>query len=200
MFGLWIMDLRESLTMSSNKFNSMTDRNLIREEMTENVKSYFQRLIPFIFSLLLIFLSYVPLDFFLSENIRPAVAFVCVYYWIIHRPDIFNLFSVYFLGLIEDVLSSVPMGTNILSLLVLYILLLNFGRFFNGKPFIVTWYGFAIVCLLTMLTKWLMVSIYYGQFLPFAQVAFSYLFSVAAYPVLSLLNAFVQNYLIQDEV
>lgn len=186
--------------MSSNKFNSMADRNLIREEMTENVKSYFQRLIPFIFSLLLIFLSYVPLDFFLSENIRPAVGFVCVYYWIIHRPDIFNLFSVYFLGLIEDILSSVPMGTNIFSLLVLYILLLNFGRFFNGKPFIVTWYGFAIVCLLTFFTKWLMVSIYYGQFLPFVQVLFSYLFSVAAYPVLSLLNAFVQNYLIQDEV
>jgi rod shape-determining protein MreD len=131
---------------------------------------------------------------------RPAVGMVCVYYWIIHRPDIFNLLSVYVLGMFEDILSSIPMGGNIFTFLVLYILLLNLGRFFNGKPFIVTWYGFAILAFLAFFAKWLMLSIYYGQFLPSIDVLFSYLFSVAAYPVLSLVNAFIQNYLIQDEV
>ena len=183
----------------SKRLQSINDRTVLQDEMAENVKSYFQRLLPMFFSLLLILLSYVPLNFLLSSNIRPAVGLVCVYYWIIHRPDIFNLFSVFILGLIEDILSAVPMGTNIFSLLVLYVLLLNLGRFFNGKPFIVTWYGFAILSLLTLFCKWLIVSVYYSQFLPIVQVLFSYLFSVAAYPILSLLNAFVQSYLIQDE-
>lgn len=183
----------------SNKLHSITDRTVMQEEMAENVKGYFQGLSPMFFSLFLILMSYVPLNFILSSNIRPAVGMVCVYYWIIHRPDIFNLFSVFILGLVEDIISAVPMGTNIFSLLVLYVLLLNLGRFFNGKPFIVTWYGFAILSLLTLFAKWLIVSIYYGQFLPLVLVFFSYCFSVAAYPLLSLLNAFVQNYLIQDE-
>lgn len=183
----------------SKRLQFINDRTVLQDEMAENVKGYFQRLSPMFFSLFLILMSYVPLNFVLSSNIRPAVGLVCVYYWIIHRPDIFNLFSVFILGLIEDILSAVPMGTNIFSLLVLYLLLLNLGRFFNGKPFIVTWYGFAILSLLTLFGKWLVVSVYYGQFLPFVQVLFSYCFSVAAYPILSLLNAFVQNYLIQDE-
>lgn len=161
---------------------------------------YLQRITPLLFSVFLIMLSYVPLDFPLSNNIRPAVGMVCVYYWIIHRPDLFNLISVYILGLAEDILSSVPMGTNIFTLLVMYILLLNLARFFNGKPFIITWYGFAILSFLTFFAKWLMLSVYYGEFLPVVSVFFSYLFSIAAYPVLSLMNAFVQNYLIQDEV
>ena len=91
---------------------------MMQDEMAESVKSYFQRMIPLFFSLILIFASFIPLDFILSVNIRPAIGLVCVYYWIIHRPDIFNLFSVFILGLVEDILSSVPMGTNIFSLLV----------------------------------------------------------------------------------
>lgn len=172
----------------------------MQDEVAENLKNYLQRMTPLLFSVFLIMLSYVPLDFPLANNIRPAVGMVCVYYWIIHRPDLFNLVSVYLLGLFEDVLSEVPLGTNIFTLLVLYLLLLNLARFFNGKPFVVTWYGFAILSFVAFFAKWLMLSIYYGQFLPVALAFFSYLFSVAAYPVLSLMNAFVQNYLIQDEV
>ena len=183
----------------SKRLQSINDRTMMQDEVAENVKGYFQRLTPLFFSLFLLLLSYVPISFILSSNIRPAIGMVCVYYWIIHRPDIFNLLSVYLLGMVEDILSAVPMGTNIFSLLVMYVLLLNLGRFFNGKPFIVTWYGFAILSFITVLSKWLVVSIYYAQFLPFVQVLFCYLFSVAAYPILSLFNAFIQNYLIQDE-
>lgn len=172
----------------------------MQDDVAENLKTYLQRAMPLLFSIFLILLSYVPFDFPHSGSIRPAVGMVCVYYWMIHRSDLFNLVSVYVLGLMEDVISSVPFGSNILSLLILYILLNNLGRFFNGKPFIVTWYGFAILSLLTFFAKWLIISIYYGQFLPVWVGLFSYLVSIAAYPVLSLMNAFVQSYLIQDEV
>lgn len=172
----------------------------MQDDVTENLKNYLQRLTPLLFSIFLVLLSYVPFDFPAGSNIRPAVGMVCVYYWMIHRPDLFNLLSVYILGLIEDIVSSVPLGANIFTLLVLYILLNNLARFFNAKPFIITWYGFAILSFIAFFAKWLMVSIYYGQFLPVWVVLFSYLVSIAAYPVLSLMNAFVQNYLIQDEV
>lgn len=172
----------------------------MEDEVKESLKNYLQRITPLLFSILLILISYVPFDLPFSNNIRPAVGMVCVYYWMIHRPDIFNLLSVYILGLVDDTISSAPVGTNIFSLLVLYILLNNLARFFNAKPFIITWYGFAVLSFIAFFAKWLIVSIYYGQFLPLAAAFFSYLVSIAAYPVLSLLNAFVQDHLIQDEV
>ena len=133
------------------------------------------------------------------HNIRPAVGFVCAYYWLVHRPDLFNLVSVYFLGLVDDVISNVPFGANIFSMLVLYILLNNLVRFFNGKPFVIVWYGFIVMVFVAFFTKWLVLSIYYVQFLPFSIVFFSFLFTAAVYPFLSLLLAFVQNNMIADE-
>ena len=88
---------------------------------------------------------------------------------------------------------------NIFILLVLYVILSNILRFLNAKPFIVTWYGFALVASVIFFTKWLTLSIYYGQFLPFFIVCFSYLVTVATYPFVSLILAFVQNNLIADE-
>ena len=169
------------------------------DELSENIMSYLQRLLPLLSSIILMLMAYLPLDFLLFNNIRPAVAVICVYFWLIHRPDIFNLFSVYFLGLIDDVIRNVPCGTNVLVLLVLYVLVSNLSRFLNGKPFIITWYGFVIVSSVAFFTKWLVLSIYYSQFLPISIVGFSLMVTAASYPFVSLILAFVQNNLIADE-
>lgn len=169
------------------------------ENLDGNITSLFQRLLPFLSSVLLVLLSYVPIDFIFLNNIRPAIAMICVYFWMFHRPDLFNLWSVYFLGMIDDIISSAPFGSNIFALLVLYVLINNASRFFNSKPFVVTWYGFAGLSLLALLARWFVVSIYYGQFLPLTILLFSYLVTIAAYPLISLLLAFIQNKMIRDE-
>ena len=73
------------------------------------------------------------------------------------------------------------------------------SRFLSGKPFIITWYGFAIIALVVLFTKWLVLSIYYAKFLPLSIVGFSFMVTAAAYPFISLVLAFVQNNLIADE-
>ena len=171
----------------------------MNDEWSENLTLYFQRLLPLLFSLLLLFVSYIPLDLPISNNIRPAVGMIFTYFWLLHRPDVFNLLSVYLLGLTEDVISSAPFGSNIFALLVLYVLVTNLSRFFNAKPFVIIWYGFALLSLVTFLSRWLLVSVYYSHFLPLATVMFSYLVTAAAYPILSLINVFVQNRLMTDE-
>lgn len=173
--------------------------NRMSDDWSENLTLYFQRMLPLFSSLLLVFLSYVSLGIDGMSGIRPAMGMICVYFWLVHRPDIFNLGSVYFLGLIEDIISSAPFGSNVFALLVLYVLVSNLSRFFNGKPFIVIWYGFAMLSLIVFFGRWLLVSVYYSQFIPMFSVLFSYLFSVAVYPLLSLVNAFVQNTLMKDE-
>lgn len=169
------------------------------EDLDENITSLFQRLLPFMSSVLLLLISYIPLDFSVFNNIRPSIGLICVYFWMLHRPDLFNLWSVYFLGVIDDIISSAPFGSNIFAMLLLYVLITNTSRFFNAKPFVVTWYGFAVLSLVAMLGRWLVVSIYYSQFLPLLMMLFSYMVTIAAYSLLSLLLAFIQNHMIQDE-
>lgn len=169
------------------------------QELDENFTSFFQRLLPFLTSVILVLFSYVPLDVIFFNSIRPAIGIICVYFWLQHRPDLFNLWSVFGLGLIDDVISSSPLGSNIFELLLMYVLVNNTSRFLNAKPFIVLWYGFVVLSLVTVLSRWLVVSVYYGQFLPLSMLFFSYTVTIAVYPLISLLLAFVQNHLIQDD-
>ena len=119
----------------------------MNEEWRENLASYFQRMLPLLCSLLMLFFSYVPLDLPISNHVRPSVGMICAYFWLLHRPDVFNLFSVYVLGLVEDVISSAPVGSNIFAMLVMYLLVTNLSRFFNAKPFVIIWYGFVLFSL-----------------------------------------------------
>ena len=83
--------------------------------------------------------------------------------------------------------------------LLMYVLVYNTQKFFYAKPFIVVWYGFMALSLAAIMVKWLVVSIFYSQFLPLSMVVFSFLISAALYPLLSVVLAFVQNRFIQDD-
>ena len=148
------------------------------EELRENLAASLQKLLPLLTSIILVLMSYVPLNFAAANNLRPAVGLMCVFFWMLHRPDIFNLFSVYFLGLVEDIVTSAPFGANIFACLIMYLLVSNLAVYLNGKPFVVTWYS---------------------QFLPLSMLMFNLLFTIAFYPVIGLVNAFVQNKLMKDE-
>ena len=168
-------------------------------ELGENITSVFQRVLPFLSSAVLVLFSYVPLDFMFLNSIRPAMGIICVYFWLQHRPDLFNLGSVFCLGLLDDVVSASPLGSNIFEMLLMYVLVNNTSRLLNAKPFVVLWYGFVLLSLTSVLCRWLLVSVYYGRFLPLSMLFFSYMVTAALYPLVSLLLAFVQNKLIRDD-
>ena len=169
------------------------------DELSENIVAYLQRFLPFLTSVVWILFSYVPLNFSSANILRPDVGLICVFFWSLHRSDIFNLFSVYFLGLVTDIITSAPLGSNIFSFLIMYLLVSNLAAYFNAKPFVVTWCGFALFCAFTLLGRWLLVSVYYSQFLPLSFLMFSLFFTIAIYPVVGLVNAYVQNVLMKDE-
>ena len=171
----------------------------MNESFGENLALGIQRTLPLWVSVLLLLISYIPMDFLFLGNIKPAVSIACVYFWVMHRPDLFNLASVTILGLVEGVLSSAPFGSNLFALLLAYVLITNLSKYFNAKPFVVIWYGFGALAFVVFFAKWFVISVYYGQFLPVQNLFFSYLFTVASYPILSLFNVFIQNAFIKEE-
>ena len=169
------------------------------EDFEERVISVFQRLLPIITSVVLMLLSYLPVNFSILTIVRPDLALACVYFWMLHRPDLFGLTSIVVLGIVDGAVSSAVPGAGLLLYLTMYVLVYNTQKFFNAKPFVMVWYGYMALCLAALLIKWLVVSVYYAKFLPISMLVFGYLIGVALYPVISLILAFVQNKFIQDD-
>lgn len=169
----------------------------MNDDWKEILTLYLQRLLPLLSSVLLLLLSCMP---FVPAIFHPSVALICVYYWMLHRSDVFNLFSVFILGVVADLISASPWGANVFELLILFVLISNFLKYFNGKPFEVMWAGFIPAAFISMFAKWFVLSVYYSQFLPLGMLMFSLLITVASYPIVSLVNVFVQNKLMTDEV
>lgn len=171
----------------------------MREELKENIKLSLQKVLPFLLSLLLVFCTYIPSCFSFSHIIRPDVGMICVFYWVLYRPDLFNMFTVFFLGLASDITSSIPLGTNAIAYLAMYVTVTNVSSFFVNKPFLTFWYGFSFLLVLGEFIKWIMVSVFYAEFLPVGRLFFTILFTIAWYPVVCFVNDSARQYLMNDE-
>lgn len=171
----------------------------MKKKQTENMEIVLRRFLPFFVSVLMVLSFRLPINFLFLKNLHPAMSAICVFFWLQHRPDLFNLCSVFGIGLIEGFLSTAPLGAIVFELLILYTLVNAFSRIFNAKPFVVLWYGFMLLFFVSLLAKWLLVSIYYSKFLPVFPLILSYLSTIAVYPLASLLLAFIQNKLIRDD-
>lgn len=171
----------------------------MRDDLKENMKWSLQKLMPFILSLIFILFNYIPSVFSFPNIFRPAVGLICVFYWVLHRPDLFNIFMVFFLGFISDIMSSAPMGADIIAFLTVYVLVSNMFSFFNNKPFIAIWCGFSFIFISAEFIKWLVVSVYYAQFVPMNSLFFTILFTIACYPIIGFINDGARKYLMNDE-
>ena len=171
----------------------------MRDDLRENIKLTGQRLVPFFLSLVLILFNFIPANLGFANILRPEMGLICVFYWVLNRPDLFNMFTVFFLGFVNDIMSVIPLGVNIIPYLTVYLIVSNMNSFFNNKPFNVIWSGFALVVVLTEILKMLIVSVYYAKFIPIGYLFFTILFTIACYPLISFINDAARKYLMNDE-
>lgn len=169
------------------------------EEWQEVTGSWFYRKLPLLFSVVLVLFSFLPLKSDIADNARPAVGLMCAYFWLVYRPDLFNLPMVFILGIIVDAASAAPFGSGLTAMLVMYLLVTNLIRYLNGRIFVVLWVGIALLLPFCLLTQWMVLSLYYEHMLPLSLLFFSYLMSLACYPVVGGLNALVLNRFLQDD-
>jgi rod shape-determining protein MreD len=133
------------------------------ENFDENVASLFQKSLPLVTSLMVMLLSFTPVNLTLFSNIRPDLGLLCIYFWMLHRPDLFGVGSVVVMGGVYAFISSALPGASLFAYLLMYVLVYNTQKFFYAKPFIVVWYGFMALSLAAIMVKWLVVSIFYSH-------------------------------------
>ena len=78
-----------------------------------------------------------------------------------------------------------PIGIHILTYLMVYGTVVWQRRFLAGKSFTVIWVGFALAAAAAAVVSWLLISLYYVVFIPPEALAYQYLLSLGAFPLLS---------------
>jgi len=142
-----------------------------------------RHLIPFISTLLFTLGGVVAWPLPYIGAVVPSLALMAVYYWAIHRPDLFGPGSACAIGLLTDILHGTPLGVSALVFVALHQLILSQRRFFSGQGFFVLWAGFAIAMVVAMLSHWLILSLIEKQMIPATPVLLQGLLSITMFPL-----------------
>ncbi|MBR1649181.1 MAG: rod shape-determining protein MreD [Alphaproteobacteria bacterium] len=171
----------------------------MREDLDEFIGSLSVKILPLFMSVLWLIAARIPLHSEIFANARPLAGLMCVYFWSLYRPDLFGLVSVLILGITADILSLAPFGLYLFIYLIQYLIVVNSAKYAGDKTFETAWLGICITMLPALFAGWLLASVYYAFLLPLKGLFFSYLLSVALYPILGGANAFMLNVLMKDE-
>jgi len=141
-----------------------------------------RRLTPFGLTLILVVLNVVPLHVPALAMVFPVLPLIAIYHWAIYRPELMPYYAVFFIGLLQDILTNMPIGVNALVFLGVHGAVISQSRFFTGKSFAIVWLGFALVAAAATLANWVLISVYNIALISPGAVFFQYLLTLGCFP------------------
>ncbi len=154
------------------------------------VDLFARSLSPVALTVLVVMISMVPLGIPGFSPVAPLVGLIAVYYWIAHRPDLMPAWTIFMIGLLQDLLSGGRLGVSVFVLLIVFAVVAGQRRVFAAASFMKLWLIFLPVAAGAFLLSWLFNSLIADALMDLRPVAFQYLTTVAFYPCLAW--AFVQ--------
>ncbi len=115
--------------------------------------------------------------------VMPPLAFIALYYWSTHRPDLFPSGIAFLIGLLNDIINGLPMGVSALLFIVAHQIILRQRRFFAGHSFLMLWSGFALAASAMMVLEWILIALVSWQIIPFMPVLMQTVLAIAIFPV-----------------
>lgn len=158
-----------------------------------------RRTTPFLITVGLVILSQVPMQLPAAVALTPLLALIAIYFWALHSPDLMPAPAVFVVGMLQDILSGVPMGLNTFILLVVYGLVVSQRRFFFGKSFAVLWWGFATLCVVIAAFQWVLTSILSGAAVPPLAIIADYFTTAAVYPLVAYVFVLTHRNILRED-
>lgn len=155
--------------------------------------------IPILSVLILTLLFYLPRNTSYWNFLHFSPFYAGIYFWQSQRPDIFHSFSAFVLGIFADVMEGTPIGINITTFLILYLISVKFSARFNIRRFSYSWLIFSTELLLTLLFKAIITSILYRQIIPLNLFFMEFLLTAALYPLLARIYIWTERHYIHLE-
>ena len=116
-------------------------------------------------------------------SVAPPLALMAVYYWALHRPDLFRPGMAFGIGLLHDVIHDLPLGLSAMLFVVAHQLVFRQRRYFVGHSFFMMWAGFILTVVGTMLLQWVLLCLVRWQIIPVMGVLMQTLFAIALFPL-----------------
>ncbi len=121
--------------------------------------------------------------------LQTASALACVFFWSLFRPTSMPPLLVFALGLLCDLLGLAPVGTAVLTLLLVHGVAVRMRRGLVRQGFALVWLVFVAVAAAAAALQWALTSLLTWRLLPGAPAAFEALVAAGIYPGLAALFA-----------
>ena len=157
----------------------------MREKLWNQIGVYTRRLTPFFITLSLVIFSVTPIHASEYPSILPLLPLMGVFHWAVYKPESLPAYGVFFIGLLQDILSGAPIGVNCAVLLLVYGAVISQHRFFFGKSFLLVWVGFGIVLIGASFLTWAFMSVLNNTLIGTTTIYFQYILTLGFYPVLA---------------
>lgn len=144
-----------------------------------------RQLTPTMLTLALVVVNAVPMHIPGLARVAPVLPLIAVYHWAVFRPRLLPPVVVFFVGVLEDVLTGTPVGFNALVFLAVYGAVLSQKRFFTGKSFLILWLGFGLIAAGAAGLGWFIVSVLNVTLMEPKAVFFQYLLTLGCFPLLA---------------
>jgi rod shape-determining protein MreD len=149
------------------------------------IVSALRSLSPFVLVFLLLLVTRVPFRAGDMSMYVPLISLSFAFYFTLHRPRYVPIWSLFLLGLLDDFLAGGVVGLTSLILVSVPALLLNQRRFFRNRSFVVTWAGFALLCLGASAVIWLVETFRIGAPISPLPAVVQMAMTLLAYPIVS---------------
>ena len=131
----------------------------------------FAGLFPVLITLFMAALMLLPLGTGAANIAMPHLVLISVFYWLSSRALLMPYGACAALGFVLDLWLDVPMGLNMVLLLLTRLFVLNQLKHYKGRSRIVYWAIFTVLSLGLYLLAWLIMSIVYGTLWPIQPIA-----------------------------
>ncbi|MDG1997124.1 MAG: rod shape-determining protein MreD [Emcibacteraceae bacterium] len=156
----------------------------------------FSSVIPFFSILFLIIIMALPYNNSMIGDIMPFLTLIGVYYWSVFRARRLPIWTVFILGVLQDILLGSPLGMSSLLLIIVQQIIFIQGRHFLERDFVFNSVVFVMLVLGFGAASWGIASFYVTELLDYWSVLGQVLMTIAFYPVItwafSVLRKFVK--------
>lgn len=146
-----------------------------------------RNLLPFGVTIVAMLVGMVPLQLPGYALVTAPFMLMCLFYWVIHRPDLLRPIVVFMIGLLQDLIGGTPIGMTSLAMILAYWLLITQRRFFLGRSFLMLWIGFALVATGAAAVQWVVFALMTASLLDARAVIVQALLGVALFPLVAWL-------------
>ena len=146
----------------------------------------FKAAAPTLLGLLGVIILALPIRPFEGLAPTPIFPLVVVFFWSIYGPNYMPPFSVFTIGLLQDLLTGGPLGLWAAVYLVTQFVIASQRSYFLGREQKVVWLGFALAAIGASILLWLVMSLMAGVLLPIGALSIQMLATVAIYPLFGL--------------